>query len=208
MTTNTEPDGGTNRDELVQRIELMETMIAEGRQATFRNGWIFVLWGLVDLAGVALEWEHPGQVWNWPVTISIGVIIQFIGLGMRRRSGRDCAANTQSRALSAIWGMMGVSLILYCFTANFMHRAGGPAYIAAIFMIIGFAHAASALILRWRMQGAVGALWWGGGLACFFAPWTWFVPIFCIEMLFGMVFFGLYAMLLEHRELDRRTGNA
>jgi len=91
-TTNFEPDGGTSRNDLVQRIELMETMIAEGRQATMRFGWIFVLWGLIDLAGMALEWERPNHVWNWPVTISIGMVLQFAGLRMRSRSGRDCSA--------------------------------------------------------------------------------------------------------------------
>jgi len=104
--------------------------------------------------------------------------------------------------------MMGVSLTLYCFTGIFTHRAGGATYIAAIFMTVGFAHAASAIILRWRAQGAVAALWWAGGLACFFLSGRWFLGIFCIEMLFGMVAFGLYAMLLERRELGRRMGDA
>jgi hypothetical protein len=95
--------------------------------------------------------------------------------------------------------MMGVTLVLYCFTAIFTHHARGHAYIAAIFMIIGMAHAASAMILRWRVQGAVAALWWAGGLALFFVPGPWFLAIFAAEMLFGMVFFGLYAMWLDRR---------
>jgi len=192
-------EDGTTHDDLVQRLALMEAMIAEGRRTTMRFGWMFVLWGLVDLAGMALEWEHSNSMWNWPIAISIGVILQFTGLAISRRTGRECSANTQSRAVSAIWGMMGATLILYCFTAIFTHHAGGTAYIAAIFMTIGLAHAASAIILRWPVQGAVAALWWAGGLACFFLSGIWFLAIFCIEMLFGMVLFGLYAMWLERR---------
>lgn len=206
--TDFETEGGADRSDLVARLNLMETMIAEGRQATFRNGWIFVLWGLVDIAGMALELEHPAHAWNWPLTISIGMILQFVGLGMRRRSGREAPANTQSRALSAIWTTMGVSLILYCFAAIFTHVAGDATYIAAIFMILGTAHAASAIILRWRMQGAVAALWWAGGLASFFLSGGWYLVIFCLEMLFGMIAFGLYAMVLERIATERGSVHA
>ncbi len=197
MTTNPEPN--PDRDDLVARINLMETMIAEGRQATSRCGWIFVLWGLVDISGMALQFLYPGHDWNWPVTIAVGLIIQFVGLGIRRNTGRECPPNIQCRAISAIWGMMGLTLILFCFTAIFTHHAWGTPYVASIFMTIGLAHAASAIILRWRVQGLVAALWWAGGIAAFFLPDAWFMGVFCIEMLFGMVFFGLYAMWLERR---------
>jgi hypothetical protein len=199
MTRNSEPDNGTSRDDLLERIELMEAMIAEGRQATARFGWIFVLWGLVDLAGMALEWEHPGHSWNWPIVIATGMVLQFAGLGLRKRTGRKCGANTQARALSAIWGMMGLTIVLYCFTAIFTHQAGWPGYVSAIFMIVGLAHAASAIILRWRVQGVVAAFWWAGGLACFFVSGRWFLTFFGVEMFFGMVLFGLYGMVLERR---------
>ena len=198
MTDN--PNLTPDRDDLVARLNLMEAMIAEGRQATIRFGWILVLWGLVDLVGMAIEMAHHGRPWTWPVVISTGLILQFVGSRIRRRTGHECAPNSQARICSAVWGMMGVTLLLYCFTAIFSHHAWGSTYFAAIFMTIGFAHAASAIILRWGAQGAVAALFWAGGLACFFLSDPWFLTIFCVEMLFGMVFFGLYAMWLERRE--------
>lgn len=199
MPDHPAPQPDPLRDELVARLDLMEAMIAEGRQATGRFGWIFVLWGLVDLAGMGLEWMHPQRVWNWPVVIGAGLVLQGIGFALLRRSPRICSPNNQARAVGAVWSTMGITLVLYCITAILVHRADSAAYLAAIFMTIGMAHAASALILRWGVQGAVAALWWAGGLACFFVSSNWFVAIFCIEMLFGMVFFGLYAMFLERR---------
>ena len=124
---------------------------------------------MVDVAGIVVEFEHPNHVWNWPIVLSIGIVLQFVGLGLRRRAGRECRPNTQTRAVSAIWGMMGVTMMLYCFTAIFTHQAYGRGYLAAVFMTVGLAHAASALILRWPAQGAVAVLWWAGGLTCFFA---------------------------------------
>ena len=43
-----EQEDGMTRDDLVQRVALMEEMIAEGRRSTICFGWIFVLWGLIE----------------------------------------------------------------------------------------------------------------------------------------------------------------
>jgi hypothetical protein len=196
---STTPNPAPDRDDIVARLDLMEAMIAEGRHATCQFGWIFILWGLVDLFGMALEW-HRDHPWNWPLAIGLGMAIQFAGFRLRRRSRGVCSPNTQSRAISAIWGMMGATLCLFCFTAIFTHQAWSAGYLAAIFMTIGLAHAASAIILRWGVQFAVAVLFWAGGVACFFVnDGRWFLYIFGVEMLFGMILFGIYAMILERR---------
>jgi hypothetical protein len=128
--TNPEMDNGITRDDLVQRVALMETMIAEGRRSTARFGWIFVLWGLVDLFGIGWEVLRPSN-WVWPVTIGGGVILFFAGLALRRRSGTWRSTTVRSRSISTVWSMMGVATWLYCFTAIFRHQT------------------TSALILRW-----------------------------------------------------------
>lgn len=200
MSSTPEPNATPDRDDIVGRLNLMEAMIAEGRHATCQFGWIFILWGLVDISGMVLEWEHPNHNWNWPLVITLGMVIQFTGFRLRRRSRGVCRPNTQSRAISAIWGMMGATLVLFCFTAIFTHQAWSAGYLAAIFMTIGMAHTASAIILRWGVQFAVGVLFWAGGLACFFVrDGSWFLYIFGAEMLVGMILFGIYAMILERR---------
>jgi hypothetical protein len=197
--TNPESDNGTTRDDLLQRVALMELMIAEGRQSTVRFGWIFVWWGLVDLFGMGWQVLRPSY-WVWPVTIGSGLLFQFVVIAWRRRSGTWCSATVKSRSISAVWCMMGVATSLYCFTAIFSHHTDGVAYIGAVFMFVGLAHATSAIILRWGVQGFVAGVWWAGGVACFFVPSeNDLLLIFVAEMLFGMVFFGLYSMWLERQ---------
>jgi hypothetical protein len=201
---NFNPEPVPTRDDLVARLDLIEAMIAEGRQATSRCGWIFVLWGFVILAALGLEWMHPGRIWNWPLMISLGWVLQFaIFFWERRRERYTCRTSAKGRAMTAIWSMMGVTLALYCFPGIFTHHSGGVAYVAAILMIIGFAHATSAIVLRWAPQGAVAALWWAGGIATFFVTGYWLLAIFAVEMLFGMILFGFYMMYLDRR--DRRA---
>ena len=77
-------DNGATREDLVARLNLMEAMIAEGRQTTMRNGWIFVLWGFVDLAGMGWQRLPHHTQWVWPVCIGAGIALQFAIFGLRR----------------------------------------------------------------------------------------------------------------------------
>ena len=103
-----EQEDGTTREDLVQRVALMEEMIAEGRQSTARFGWCFVLWGLIDLCCHGLAVPSAQVHWAWPVSIAIGVILQFMGIALqRRKSGAACGKNARGRSIQAVWGMMG-----------------------------------------------------------------------------------------------------
>jgi hypothetical protein len=204
--TNSEPEDGTTRDDLVQRIALMEAMIAEGRRSTTRCGWIFVLWGVVDLAGIGWQLMQPHSYWVWPVTLSSGFVLMFL-LRALQKPGAACLRNMQCRSVEAVWIMMGVATTLYVAAAIVRHFTWQISYIAAILMLVGMAHATSAMILRWRVQGAVAGLWWVGGIAMYFIPKgkDYAMYIFSVEMLLGMVVFGLYAMMLERRDRDGRA---
>jgi hypothetical protein len=194
-----ETGNGSSREELLQRVALMELMIAEGRRSTARFGWIFVLWGLVDIFGMGWQIYWPSN-WVWPVTIGCGLILQFAGIALRRNKGQWCSATMKSRSISAVWSMMGLATSIYCFTGIFSHHTDGVAYVAAIFMLVGLAHAISSLILRWGVQGFVAGTWWAGGITAFFIDsYHGFLYLFVAEMFFGMVLFGLYAMWLERQ---------
>jgi hypothetical protein len=197
---NFEREDGMTRDDLVQRVALMEAMIAEGRQCTARFGWCFVLWGVIDICAMGWQYLQPTSYWAWPVSIAIGVILQFTGIAvLRRKSGIACGKNARGRSIQAVWGMMGVTATLYFAAAMAQDKTWQISFFAAMMMFVGMAHGTSALILRWRAQGLVAGCWWVGGIAMFFVPWPYPMGIFVVEMFFGMILFGLYAMWLERR---------
>jgi hypothetical protein len=196
--TDFEPNDGTTRDDLVQRLALMEQMIAEGRRSTTRCGWIFVLWGVVDIGGMGWEWFRSSY-WIWPTVLVTGFALMFLILSLQKSTAPRCAS-MQGRTVNAIWSMMGLATTIYVAAGMTRHLTWQYSYLAAIFMLVGLAHAISAMVLRWRVQGFVAAIWWAGGIAMFFAHSSNEIfVIFPLEMLFGMVFFGLYAMWLDSR---------
>lgn len=201
--TNVEGDGGAMKDDLVQRIALMETMIAEGRRSTMRYAWVFILWGLVDLAAMAWQFFEPHSDWvgrwSWPICLLAGIVLTLVGLATRRR---QCGAvvSMECRSVEAVWGMMGISLAVFVAAGMAQRLTWQLSYGAALLVIVGMAHAISAKILRWRVQGAVAVVWWAGGAAMFYARTFGQVnAIMFVEMVLGMIAFGLYAMGLERR---------
>jgi hypothetical protein len=197
--TNPEPENGKTRAELLQRIELMESMIAEGRRYTGRNSWIFVLWGVVDL--VAMSWQyfspHFGGRWAWPICLPVGAVLTVAGKVIQLRSP-GYSKNAECNRVMSVWGMAGLAMGIYVAGGILTHFDWQFSYMAAILMMIGIAHGISAAILRWWMQGLVAAVYWAGGVAIFaFNSWRATNMIWLIEMGVVMIVFGLYAIQVE-----------
>jgi hypothetical protein len=196
--TNPE-ENGRDRDELVQRLELVEAMIAEGRRYTGRNSWIFVLWGLVDLT--AWVWQNYsrqfGGRWAWPICLTTGVVLTLAGKTMQQ-SDKGYSRNDACGRVMGVWAMMGLAMGMYTASAIVTHFSWQYSYIAGLLMMLGMAHAISAMLLRWRVQGLVAAIYWAGGVAIFaFNSWRATNAIMLFEMGIVMMLFGLYAMWRE-----------
>ena len=193
------PEPTPNREDLVARLELMQAMIAEGRATTARFGWIFVMWGL--LYSVAMTWTAflPHRNLAWPICITAGVIASIAVREHQRRAGANFA-NPRAHSIASIWRAMGVGITFFTIACAVSHQVAGPVYISAILFIVGLAHATSALTLRWTAQGIAAAVWWIGGIAAlFFTEPEQLFLIFMLATFFGMILFGIYAMLRERR---------
>jgi len=200
MNDGTAMDNGTTRADLMQRVALMEEMIAEGRRSTAQYGWLFLLWGLVYFAAVGWGLFLPFAYLAWPICVTVGFVLS-IGFGVRqKRTGGS--GDLRAHTLRSVWTMMGIVLTLFLVTANVSHHFDGPGCFAAILFFIGLAHATSAMILRWGMQGLVAVIWCAGGVASFFfiRPSEW-VVIFLVATFFGQILFGLYAMMLDRQRV-------
>ena len=181
----------------------MESMIAEGRQSTCRCGWIFLLWGLVDLTAMGWRFLQPHShwvgAWSWPVCLIAGAVITCIGLALQKRNPGHSSSMGRLN-VELVWLMMGIALACYIASAMIRGLTWQYSYIAALLIIVGLAHAISAAILRWRVQGAMAAIWWLGGIAVFRARSQHDVEVIMfVEMCLSMIAFGLYTMWLERK---------
>jgi hypothetical protein len=185
--------------ELLDRIDLIERMIGEGRRTTQYWGWTFVLWGVGQL--IALAWSNYGgnPAVAWPVTmVACGVLT---GIGSWRMHATERAETFISRALGAIWFSCGISISVLAFIGNPKGTFKESAFLAAFFALMGFANFASGLVLHWRMQQAMGILWWAAAAVAMLAPDKFVLWIFVGMDVVGEILFGLYLMARERADL-------
>jgi hypothetical protein len=188
----------TTEQELKDRLNLIENMIAEGRRGTESWGWTFVLWGFAYY--VAIAWSAWGQsAWAWPVTISIAIIVTMVIAA--RPSGGTRPETTLGRAIGSVWIALGVSMFLLFLTLGLTGRLTDQhLFVAAISAMLGMANGASALILRWKVQFASAVVWWLAAVAACFGTETQSTIVFLVAIFLCQIVFGVYGIIADAQE--------
>jgi len=182
--------------ELKERIELIETMLAEGRHSTESWGWVFVLWGVAYY--VAIAWSASG--WNsnlaWPVTMVASGLVTG-ALAGRNAQGRPLTGMV--RAISSIWRVTGISLFVVMLSLGYSGRLDVHTSLAMAGAMLAVANGASSMILRWRMQLVCALVWLGAAEVGCFGTGRQGLIAFLVANFFCQIVFGIYLMITESR---------
>jgi hypothetical protein len=175
----------TDRQEHNDRLSLIETMIAEGRQTTEHWGWTFVLWGLAYYVAIAWStWGHSNYA--WPVTmIGTGLLTAIIA----SRRGSQKPETTISRSIGAIWIAVGISLFILCLSTALSGHAEQHVFLAMIEAMLGAANATSGIILKWA-----------AAVASLFGTIDQSSLAFVIAIFLCQIVFGMYMAISEARD--------
>jgi hypothetical protein len=186
--------------ELRERLDIIERMIAEGRRSTESWGWTFIVWGIVYY--VALAWSAWGHNhWAWPITAVIGVIVTFVGTSF---SPGNRAQTALSHAILSIWIAVGISFfLLFCALGLSGRLIDEHVFMAVLSAILGMANGASALMLRWRVQLACAIVWWVAAVATCFGSDSQSTMVFLAAVFLGQILFGTYGMIAEAQTRKR-----
>lgn len=201
---------GAEKVELTERLELIESMIAEGRRSTTKWAWTIVLWGVAFY--VAIAWStglFGGPIWGqhylaWPVTMVGTWVLNVTLLKRLHRSGK-AAATTVGRAIMSIWTAMGISMFALLLPLGLTGRADQQVILAVVMTLLGTATAASGILLKWPAQFGCAVVWWLASAASLFGNTTQSLIAFLVAIFFCQILFGIYAMILESRG-NRRQG--
>lgn len=181
--------------ELRDRLDLVERMIAEGRRSTEWWGWVFVLWGVAYY--VAIFWTSLGHSHlAWPVTMVAALLLTW---GMVLRRGNTRPGTTMSRAIGAVWIAMGASVFILLMSLGLSGRIDEHIEIATIAAMLATANAASSLILRWKLQFGCALVWWAATVYGCFGRGKLLEIAFLAAIFVCQIAFGGYMMICEAR---------
>jgi fatty acid desaturase len=187
--------GNFEAQELKDRLNLIENMIAEGRRTTESWGWTFVLWGVAYY--IAIAWSTWGKsTLAWPVTMIAAGLITGIVASRKTVSQPETKIG---RAIGSIWIAMGISMFLLFMSMGISHRFEEHVFIAIIGAMLGMANATSSMILKWKMQFACAVVWWAAAVAACFGSENQSTIVFLAAIFFCQIVFGIYAMIRESR---------
>jgi hypothetical protein len=181
--------------DLSERLDLIQSMIAEGRRSTESWGWVFVLWGIayyVAILGGAML-KNPLV---WPVTMISACVLTGILVSQKAQSR---ATTKMGQAIGSIWIAVGISMFLVFLSLGTSGRIDQHIMIAVLGAMLGSANAASAMILKWKMQFACAVVWWACAVFACFGKSTPLTIAFAAAIFFCQIVFGVYAMLREGR---------
>ena len=191
----------TTEQELKERLNLIESMIGEGRRSIESWGWTFVLWGVAYYLAMAWgAWGH--SVWAWPVTAMIAVIVTAVVASLR---AGNHPRTTLGWAIGSIWIALGISMFSLFLALGVSGRLTDQhLFVAVMSAILGLANGASALILRWKIQFACAVLWWVVAVATCFVTDAQSTILFLVAIFFCQIVFGIYSHIAEAQQRKRR----
>jgi hypothetical protein len=132
----------------------------------------------------------------------IAATILTIAIGSRKGKGQP--GTTIARAIVSIWVSVGISMILIFPSLAISGRLDEHGFVAIVAGMLGVANGASAMILKWKMQGACAVIWWVTSVAACFGTATQLTFVFLTALFLCQIVFGVYAMMMESRR--RREG--
>ncbi len=186
-----------DEQELKAQLNLIESMIAQGRRTTEHWSWAFVLWGVAYM--VAMAWSAWGHfpAFAWPVTMAAAALLTWL---IAARDTEHRAETTLGRAVGSIWLAVGISMFVLFLTLGFTGRLSDVrVFIAVATAIMGLANGASGLLLRWKAQFASAVVWWAATIASCLVTENQSVVVFLVAIFLANIVFGIYAMTREAR---------
>ncbi|MDR3738752.1 MAG: hypothetical protein P4L40_06990 [Terracidiphilus sp.] len=194
-----EPATESRPQDLETRLQLIESMIAEGRQTTSRWGWVFVLWGVAYYVAI-LGTSVIHFAYAWPATMLAAGILTSV-LAARKTRGQP--STTMGRAISSIWIAMAVSMFVLFPALGISGRIDQYILISVASAMLGMAYAASAILLRWKVQFVCAVVWWANAAFACFGRSAQVTAAFLTAIFICLFAFGIYGMIAD-RQVHRR----
>jgi hypothetical protein len=194
--------------ELKDRLNLIESMIAQGRRSTESWAWTFVFWGVAYY--VAIAWTAWNQwPWAWLVTMGVAWVLCMAIIQRKKKSQLERRPETTvGRAIFSVWIAMGVSLSLLLPALGFSGRFNQHIFIAIVAAMLGLANGASGMIIRWKAQIASAIVWWSATVVACFGSDDQCTVVFLVAIFFCQIVFGGYAMSCEARARKQEAHHA
>ncbi len=185
-----------------ESLKLIETMIGQAKQSFQRNSFYFMLWGVLLIAAMAVNYlmavkGDPRGNYAWAVVGIIGGIASWAH-GAREAKGKQ-VSSFMDRVMLWLWmGFLATLLITMFGSASSGHGFS----VGTIIVLTGLPTFVTGQLLRFRPLIFGGILFWVLGAVSFFVDVQTTAILYIAAMIFGYLVPGY---LLKRQEDGLRT---
>lgn len=185
-----------------ESLKLIETMIGQAKQSFQRNSFYFMLWGVLLIAAMAVNYfmaanGDPRGGYAWGVVGILGGIASWAH-GVREAKKQQ-VSSFMDRVMLWLWmGFLATLLITMFGSASSGHGMS----VGAIIVLTGLPTFVTGQLLRFRPLVLGGLLFWVLGTVSFFVDMQTTALLYIAAMIFGYLIPGY---LLKHQEDGLRT---
>lgn len=185
-----------------ESLKLIETMIGQAKQSFQRNSFYFMLWGVLLIAAMAVNYlmaanGDPRGSYAWGVVGIIGGIASVVHGA--REGKKQQVSSFMDRVMLWLWMGFVATLFISLFGGA---TAGHGVPVGSIIVLTGLPTFVTGQLLRFRPLIFGGILFWVLGAVAFFVDVQATALLYIIAMVFGYLVPGY---LLKRQEDGLRT---
>jgi hypothetical protein len=187
--------GEMNTHQAAEDLEFIKKVIDGTRRAIVDNGFGFIFWGIIIVAGllstyaaVFFKFNFP-YAWNWLLVIGIGWIYSLYS-GYTRR-GVSKVYTFSGKLLGAVWISAGVAMTILGFVGTFAGAYNGVYISPILSTILGIAFFISGYLYDKKWITYLSAGWWAGAIIMFIYPYLYTLLLMTAMMIVLQVIPGI-----------------
>lgn len=185
-----------------ESLKLIETMIGQAKQSFYRSSFYFLLWGVLLILAMAVNYFFAAQgdprgSWAWAV---VGVVGGIASWAYGAREGKRQQSRTaMDRLMQWIWAGYLATLFVMMIGGS---ASGSGMSVGSIIVLTGLPTFVTGQLLRFKPLAFGGILFWVLGAVSFFTDMQAQALLYIAAMLLGYLIPGF---LLKRREDGLRT---
>lgn len=173
-----------------ESLQLIERMIAQSKQSFNRYSFYFLLWGILLVAAMVVNYVLVAQgndlgPMAWPVVGVLGGVISGIHGARERKQLHQ--ANAMDRLIKWLW--VGFLATLFTTMVGSVSSVGFVS-VGSIMLLTGLPTFVTGQLMRFRPLILGGILFWILGTAAFFVDTQAMVLLYITSMVFGYLLPG------------------
>lgn len=177
-----------NEKKITEEIAFIKNIIKESRSSFALSGKPYILWGILIVVGLFLEffrkflaWEFMYMFYIWIILITSGWLYTYSE--SRKHKSKSKTKSLGPKILGSVWLACGISMTIFGFLGTISGAIKGVYVSPVLSLVLAIAFFVTGVIYEYKWLRNLSAGWWIGAVIMFFFPSQYTTLIMALMMI-------------------------